>query len=410
MSALEAIRRYMGKAPRPLDPIPIVERRVTEIVGIKVPTVHVADADEVAIDGDKIPATPDTIITPQNMTRVNQMFNRLTERNIYELEFSLGEFRGDNFVPGISSAIAFNRLIEALSQKVAPTTATDTVYIAEGIRKIVDSDDNVIFQRKIRDKRLFVTERTWGYRITISEEDEDVVINEDEFNPTIERRRLRTSFEYNGVKIDTTRVTQTFLDTNRSYVRYEIEMEATTKTTPEKFVEHIMEIYTLLGDGIAITWQQRQVIAALHNKLFGRKSPRPGHLIENYWSKPQNLDLVKDILIDKNFNPAVTNKYNGERRMLYILDNAYVLLWAPGEMIVVGAGDPEISGTLIDVEYMASDSSLHAFDILFHKGEDVRHLDLAERINRLLVISGNVQELSFYERRSHQRFTKKRAA
>lgn len=400
-SFLDAIRERMNRQPAISVPIPPQERIVSEIAGVKISFAAASQSEE-ELERVELPPLPNDVMSISNRTTLQKMFEQQNKDQNQELEFSIGSYEGDKFYPGFQSFIPVARLLkEYIREHGQPEVIRDTVMVAGNTRRVTSEGGGVHYERKVRSKDS-IDDHEWGYRVVMSYEEQGITdVNDDEFerNATVIRVRNRSSFEFDNVRLDVTIVNQTSIkdgELGRPLIKYEVELERLGNIGVDGFVKHIEAIYTVLGGGDLISWQQRLFITRQHNKLFGFQPKGVTKMFSRYWNKPENISIDADILDDLKFNPAVTTKLDGERRMLLILSNVTCLVWSPDEITIVGSGSVALSGTLIDVEYMKDDESkqkldsyegeIHAFDLLFLCGEDVRMKPLRTRINLLLTL------------------------
>lgn len=153
------------------------------------------------------------LITPQNKSRIaSDEF--LRSQGKFEIETSFGIYkstpRGEAFIPGVT-ATQFKDLVKILSDMetkgvVVLKTYSDKVEIMENefARKITEADTgNVVWEKKYRDKERRIDDKTWGYRVSRSEEKfEDPSIDKSKFSPDLIRYRYRKSFEVSDTKSD----------------------------------------------------------------------------------------------------------------------------------------------------------------------------------------------------------------
>ncbi len=129
---------------------------------------------------------------------------------------------------------------------------------------------------------------------------------------------------------------------------------------------------------------------ACANNYFNKGKLQPYQLWTNYWNRPKNIKL-KNLLEEKN-RWAITLKYDGTRSFLFIHEYGVYMVNPPYTLIYMGKGDKDMSGTLLDGEFISDldkTTNLYtritfwAFDILFYRGEDCRDKHLIERLSIL---------------------------
>jgi hypothetical protein len=339
-----------------------------------------------------------------------------------EVEVSFGSFSDTgSFFPGLLSIRQFMSVMEALSaaaehDRNPPIESETTVLIMQikdeaPIRKIGD-----LYQKKNRAPGGVVN-KMWGYRITSSVETHLQKLDK-KFQPSIERRRQRTTFllnSYPGFRFDLTVVDEKNLLNNKMYRKYEIEIERTEKMSDAaglgifmnaiKFVLVSMQDVRELED--VVTMETRKDIATtLHRILKIEKVTKPYALVEDeprqfkrgryqnpymlprgFWNKPSNLTM--DNMLEPFFDEySVTTKLDGERRFLLFTDRGAFFFSPPGDVWktdIVFANF--LSITLIDGEFyydpLEQTFTYYMFDILFLNGADVRTDPFLRRIFKL---------------------------
>ena len=165
-----------------------------------------------------------------------------------------------------------------------------------------------------------------------------------------------------------------------------------------------------------MTLEERRTATELHNKLFWydmrkkRIAPeretkciegeladkgnirklRPYQLWSDYWNKPTNIKLKN--FLDPRSKWALTLKYDGVRSFLFIHEYGTYMVSPPYTLIYMGEGDKNMSGTLLDGEFMSDlDKTTNsytritfwAFDLLFYRDEDYRNRKLVDRLSAL---------------------------
>jgi hypothetical protein len=165
-----------------------------------------------------------------------------------------------------------------------------------------------------------------------------------------------------------------------------------------------------------MTLEERRTAVNLHNGLFWHdmqkkrvclngemqesdkaRQLRPYQLWSDYWNRPKNIKL-KDFL-DSRSKWAITLKYDGVRSFLFIHKYGTYMVNPPYTLIYMGPGDEDMSGTLLDGEFMSDlDKTTNSytritfwvFDILFVKERDCRDKRLNERLS---ILNNSVQTL-----------------
>jgi hypothetical protein len=195
--------------------------------------------------------------------------------------------------------------------------------------------------------------------------------------------------------------------------------------------EETVEIYRKPGTGYKRVFKEKEIIwdpdhimtleerrraTELHNELFQfdmrkkRIAPeretkcvdgeltergsirklRPYQLWSDYWNKPQNIKLKN--FLDPRSKWALTLKYDGVRSFLFIHEYGTYMVSPPYTLIYMGEGDKNMSGTLLDGEFMSDLDKITnsytritfwAFDLLFYRDEDYRGRVLVDRLSAL---------------------------
>lgn len=200
------------------------------------------------------------LITPQNKTRItSEEFLRAPGK--FEVETSFGIYKttpkGEHFEPGVT-ATQFKNLIDILSDMETKgvlmlKTYSDKVEIMEGehSRKITDADTGtVVWEKKFRPKDRVIDNKTWGYRVSRSEEKfEAPSIAESKFSPDLIRYRYRKSFEVSdtksdiyGFQFDLTKVKEIHIKKEKKALKRVAPKDKNVKWWDEETVEEETEI------------------------------------------------------------------------------------------------------------------------------------------------------------------------
>jgi len=180
-----------------------------------------------------------------------------------------------------------------------------------------------------------------------------------------------------------------------------------------------------------MTLEERQTAVNLHNGLFWHdmqkkrvclngemqesdraRQLRPYQLWSDYWNRPKNIKL-KDFL-DPRSKWAVTLKYDGVRSFLFIHKYGTYMVNPPYTLIYMGPGDEDMSGTLLDGEFMSDlDKTTNSytritfwvFDILFVKERDCRDKRLTDRLsilnNSVRAMQENPRKFPYLKRKKY---------
>jgi len=174
-----------------------------------------------------------------------------------------------------------------------------------------------------------------------------------------------------------------------------------------------------------MTLEERRTAIGLHNKLFwydmkkkrviipsvcskgevkeknedAVRKLRPYQLWSDYWNKPTNIKLKN--FLDPRSKWALTLKYDGVRSFLFIHEYGTYMINPPSTLIYMGKGNKDMSGTLLDGEFMSNlDKTVNeytritfwAFDILFYRDEDYRSKRLNDRLSALTYTVKSLKE------------------
>ena len=180
-----------------------------------------------------------------------------------------------------------------------------------------------------------------------------------------------------------------------------------------------------------MTLEERKTAVNLHNRLFWRdmqkkrvclngemqggdrgRELKPYQLWSDYWNRPKNIKLKN--LLDPKSRWALTLKYDGMRSFLFIHEYGTYMVIPPYTLIYMGEGDKDMSGTLLDGEFMSDlDKTTNnytritfwAFDILFVRDGDCRDKRLTERLsilnNSVQILQENPRNFPFLERKKY---------
>lgn len=388
-----------------------------------------------------------------------KMMTKLLESNRkYEIEASLGTYRGDSFQPGLKSLYCFNQLqlfLENSSDTIRKVSYYDRVDKIEGshVRRTTDMNDSssVTYQKKYRYKDDSFDNKKWGIRVSKSfEEYEDNDTFDGEWEKieeameswkrsdknvskikseiAVRRIRRRNSYmekkgssDLYGVRIDTSIVEEIHIRKDGStymILKYEVEIERIeTNIEVDSFITAVEKIlmWSQNADSAVqlMDLRERQLAVKLHNSMFETeitskrwKSKDPYRLYGGYWNKPKNIKL-KD-MVESRFDPAVTIKLDGRRYSLLFTDNGTYLFNPPHDVFKVGPPNSTLHGTMLDCEQIYVGNSerfigieVYGFDVLFDKTIDIRQLDFYNRYSVLEKWDGNngnkVQDIELYD-------------
>jgi hypothetical protein len=226
--------------------------------------------------------------------------------------------------------------------------------------------------------------------------------------PEQKRVKERTSFYDKGIRYDFTIVHTTQFSSTKEPAKtsYEIEIEVIEhrngkNISPEQIpvndiANHIisgsLHMLCLLQDSPAIITlsEKHNVILeyCVLTQMGNTGKPRfigaqPETLHKHHLSKVHSGGL------------SITEKYDGERFLLFIADVGYGFLLDRSLMRIKHTGlvNTKNKGTILDVEYVAG--AIYAFDICFHNGVDLRsdrNMDLKRRLELMKAVVLNLEK------------------
>jgi len=365
-----------------------------------------------------------------NDEQIKKMLNESDQK--IEIEASFGRFRGDSFIPGILSLDGFGNIRSKLMGLTSIITDSNTVVRiiqdSSNIRQVVGSGGEIDFEVKKRFNYISIPEL--GVRISSSSENfvEPDFDFDDLWERTmnihkkskrgrgppstllVKRERFRESFRLvkNRVVVDMTKVIETQYKDNgetSSFTKYEVEIERTsTKLTFKMFQRIIKNVYDWSiqaeGDDGFMTMTERKYVAEIHNSLFSKEmferniKPREYSLFTSYMNKPVNIKINN--FLNRHIEQAyLTVKLDGKRKFLLVLKEGVYFVSSQYDITRIGEGNDELSGTLIDGEFMSDRNEYYCFDILFIKMLDIRHKRFEDRLSVLSdTLTGNIPTYS----------------
>ncbi|ALX27582.1 putative mRNA-capping enzyme [Golden Marseillevirus] len=332
-----------------------------------------------------------------------------------EVELSFGRWKKEErqqvFQPGVTKAEFYN-LFEFFSERSKIEnpdfrredfhTKEETMKVAGGgqrvnIRRITDlSSGKVSYQKKERNK--IWDERTWGIRIASSRENDVGTISD--FVPSGFREKQRTRFTYipnnsvfKGLILDLTKVVKSSF---RNGVVYEVEIEkmpsVKKSASAMKNVVHrilqLMQSKNSLRDAEVIPVKQKEEVLEAFARLMDSK--RQGDT--SFLNKPRQVK-IEDLFEPRLF--AVTNKLDGERRLLWFGETGTYLVNPPSDIQKIGGIFYQYKDTVLDVELYGEETSkpkCYAFDCLFFMGKKQYNNNFDTRFAHVLEIEKHAGE------------------
>ncbi|AHC54956.1 putative mRNA capping enzyme [Tunisvirus fontaine2] len=333
------------------------------------------------------------------------------DKNI-EVELSFGKWRKterhQNFESGVTKGEFYN-LFESLDQisKKSPElfrredihTLEETMRSAPGqranIRRIKNlSTGEVSFLLKERNKVW--DERNWGLRFALSREEELGVVPNFKATGFREKQRSRFVFigeksAFKGLTVDMTKVVRSSF---RDGVTFEVEIEkdssvpktAAAMTNSVKRVLEMMQSKSSCQTNEIISSKEKETVLEMFGLLMGSK--RYGDT--SYLNKPRQVD-VDDLFEPRTF--AVTNKLDGERRLLWFSSLGTYLVNPPFDVQKIAGVFFAYKDTVLDVELYGQElgnCQCYAFDCLWFMGQSQYQKNFDVRFSHVLEIEEHV--------------------
>lgn len=241
-------------------------------------------------------------------------------------------------------------------------------------------------------------------RVSIAEEtdlqpSDDILLNLKYVKPSAIREKSRWSFTttdtshpFYNFSVDLT-VTKTTAQ-QRDKIAYEVELELLrpVNNIQTQFNNAIYNMLMLLQDtNHPLNTKDISTVIQAYNKLFTADLATAKRKLNPYWNlynvinKPIDLDLNN--LLEAN-SLAVTDKADGQRRLLYFNNNYGYLVFPPKTVslyLLPDAGLQRINNVLLDGELITENGKrvYLAFDLLVLNGRDIRNEQFAQRIKKL---------------------------
>ena len=341
----------------------------------------------------------------------NEKFNKFIEEalsnNNIEIEARFGVYNKQKFRPDVGEN-KFRRVIGILDGDINEDVTLNVINgtkimtitdIAEIKRyclnnKVPNSD--VYFHEKVGKENLDIN--NYNFRISKSIEnniDDNENIRQifntekklfDRGNKLSYRYKKRYSVENGIFRYDLTIVKQgngsTFSSSNvlNNSPEYEIEIELLNKdlddsiNIKEEFIKRIGNVIQNLQDNIFVLSVEEE-----ENILNKYKNLVNTNMFIGADPVTLHCENIKTITTDY----AVTDKADGERRMLFVVDNNGYLIDKNMGIYKIGNVYGINNNTIIDGEFLQDKNTYLSFDILFSNGEDLRNKKLKERYNEL---------------------------
>ena len=264
----------------------------------------------------------------------------------------------------------------------------------------IRSGKDVTWQTKSK-KRFTSTEDRWirfsvGIEIDIPSSDLELAKYKQDSIRDIQRTRFRIGDLY-------------FLDmsvveiNDPKYKLYEVELEMVNPRDVDalpSFIETAAKLVSIMKDTpVVYTLFQISSLNQKVNSLFRQRSMM-NYIDQLIFTQPQNLEITDithghlfDIIKPDVKNPifyGITQKTDGQRRILIVDDKLVWLVWAPYVYQLLGSCEEEET-TILDGELIPPESRrntdlspnklwFEVFDVLMVRSKDVRHYNYGRRV------------------------------
>jgi ubiquinone/menaquinone biosynthesis C-methylase UbiE len=275
-------------------------------------------------------------------------------------------------------------IFESLLLKKSNVSCIDYFY-PNNIRKTQYPDGNITWETK--SKHRYYDVFPLNVRICVSKEK---ICDPSPNAYYLVRKKDRTCFYEKGIRYDFTRVTTTNMKSNIEKKSFEIEIERiNTSSDCNHVLSCINYMLLVLQESFQLVTVYEQWNTILEYKLLTRS--RKMYFIG---AQPETFHVqdLKKIVKEKY---SVTEKYDGERLMIFIRDSGN-LFFLDRKLKCKSFGFFNVmdKGTLLDSEYVSNINTIFVFDILFYKGQDIRgnvQYPLPKRMELVALVLSNVQ-------------------
>lgn len=343
----------------------------------------------------------------------NEVAQFLTKhgKNI-EVELSFGRWertgKHKSFVSGVTKAEFYNLFdsLDKISKKSPDLFQRRDIHTLEeigrrapgqrgSIRRIKDVETGQIsFLSKDRNK--IWDERRWGLRLAMSVEEE--LFDVPDFQPSGFREKKRTRFifvgnksGFKGLTVDMTKVVKSSF---REGVVYEVEIEkdSSVPKTPDSMANSVKRVLEMMQSQSScqtneiISMEEKEQALSLFNRLVGSK--RYGDT--SFLNKPRQIK-VEDLLEPRIL--AITNKLDGERRLLWFGPAGTYIVNPPFDIQKIAGVFFQYRDTVLDVELYGEEKGkclCYAFDCLWFSGQNQTLNNFDTRFRHVLEIEENV--------------------
>ncbi|MFM2395153.1 MAG: Melbournevirus, partial [Bacteroidota bacterium] len=316
-------------------------------------------------------------IKQEILNDIEKMLVGINEENFQkftEIEFRFGKFLNKGFLPGVSyeTFIRVQEFIKTFTK--FEKVEYSTVLINKNYRKIEyftpskihtfsDKDDCKLLkvQNMTKDKKQIIDIKDYGIRICHSEE---IPCENKILNNEIIKRRKRFIYSWGNIQFHFT-IFNTNEDENLFY-DIEIETKKMSKDEYENFMNFLSNSFMkcLLNTNKIFTERTRKDILKDYYSLVNTK--------KFIGTKAQSLKYER---LDFDQKYAISDKLDGERKLLYIRKNRIIVINNLGEIWIINDKPlpnslKKYEGTILDTEFYKG--LFYVFDIIFLKGIDIR--------------------------------------
>jgi len=312
-----------------------------------------------------------------------------------EIELRLGEFINKSFIPGIIRSYYFEIL--NLWKKIYNDNwkYEETMVYNNNNERYVYINNK--YQYTITKTKLGIIDLP-QFNIRLSKSLEiKTILNKYCFNNP--RHKKRTTFILKDIpfKIE-------FTEVDFNNIRsYEIEIELIDNTiSSDKFIEYINQIYnTLYHPFIIISSNEKNYIINQYNKLNNIYITKYTNfnllVLYRYINKPINFKIKHMYDIIKSNTYTVTNKLDGERKLLYIYNDSLYFIYNDDVRKIYHNKSLNIyNDTVLDGEYYINNDNkeFHIFDIQFFNTKNIgllkNHLERLDIANKIIKYINNI--------------------
>lgn len=334
------------------------------------------------------------------MEKIPNFVSKFSNKNVeIECRFSEQNMLGvqyDTF-QHVISMLSLNKTLKKVSVPDTTVYALKHKQTGEELRLTRFTDRPSIVERK---KRIAMESfKDYNFRIVASSE-EIIPMTEEklsEYTVTHFREKKRISFTHKNLTIDLTEVIAEESDES-----FEIECELKEQTQIAFFSKTITKILKLIQKSDFLsTNNERQLLLSQYATLTKQRFPNFVGPLPYTISNEQ----FESGMLSCNF--AVTVKTDGLRKLMFVNNSGKCLMIsrAAKRVHTYYAGHlHNDKNSLYDGEFiiMKHGYEYHIFDCLFHKGKDLRDMDLIQRLNHIPNFTCSIQSPSASVKRTVQ--------